>query len=68
MTAINLLFSLALGGLPLVVGGMIGGAGTLWLLRTGPERGWKPRTPALIAVAVCVVLAVLAVLRTGVAL
>ncbi len=65
MTAINLLLALALGGLPVIVGGLIGGAGTLWLLRTGPERGWRPRTPVAIVVAVCAVVALLAIVRTG---
>lgn len=68
MTAINLLLALALGGLPALVGGMIGGAGTLWLLRTGPGRGWQARTPALIVVGTSVLLVVLTILRTGIAL
>lgn len=68
MTAINLLLALALGGLPALVGGMIGGAGTLWLLRTGPARGWQSRTPTLIVVGTCVLLVVLTILRTGIAL
>jgi membrane associated rhomboid family serine protease len=66
ITAINLLIALALGGLPAIVGGMIGGAGTVWLLEQGPARGWKPRTPVLIAVGACAVIAVLAILRGGV--
>lgn len=65
MTAINLLIALALGGLPALVGGMIGGAGCLWLLRTAPDRGWKPRTPVLITVGVCAVFVLLAVGRGG---
>ena len=65
MTAINLLIALALGGLPALVGGMIGGAGTLWLLRVGPAKGWRPRTPALIVVGTCVALVALTVLRGG---
>jgi membrane associated rhomboid family serine protease len=70
MTGINLLISLAFGGsgLAMLVGGMVGGAGSLWLLRTGPSRGWKPRTPILITVAVCVGLVALTVLRSGIAL
>lgn len=69
MIGINLLISLAFGGgsLPALVGGMLGGAGVLYLHRTGPARGWKPRTPAVITVGVCAGLIVLAVLR-GVAL
>ena len=68
MTAINLLLAVALGGLAGLVGGMIGGAGTLWLLRVGPSRGWRPRTPVLIVVGVCVLLVALTILRTGVVL
>ncbi len=67
MIAINLLIAITSpGGLPALVGGMVGGAGTLWLLRTGPERGWKPRTPALIVVGVCAVFVLLAVASGGV--
>jgi hypothetical protein len=68
MIAINLLISVALGGsgLPALVGGMIGGAGSLWLIRNGPAKGWKDRTPALIIAAVCAALVVLAVLRSGI--
>lgn len=66
VTGINLLLALALGGLPAIVGGMVGGAGVLYLLQVGPARGWKPRTPVLIAVAGCVGIAALAILRTGV--
>lgn len=65
MTAVNLLLALALGGLPALVGGMVGGAGTVYLLGIGPARGWKPRTPALIIGAVCAALIVLTVLRGG---
>lgn len=67
MIGINLLLSLAFGasGLTMLVGGMIGGAGSLWLLRTAPSRGWKPRTPILITVGVCVGLVLLTVLRGG---
>jgi membrane associated rhomboid family serine protease len=56
MLGINLLLSLVLGGggLAGLVGGMLGGGGALWLLRTGPDRGWKARTPLLIIGAVCV--------------
>lgn len=68
VSAINLLLALALGGLPAIVGGMIGGAGTIYLLSTGPTRGWKPRTPTLLIVGVCVALVALTVLRTGVVL
>ena len=68
MIGINLLISVALGagGLPALVGGMLGGAGSLWLIRNGPGKGWKDRTPALIIGAVCAGLVVLAVLRSGV--
>ena len=68
MIGINLLISVALGagGLPALVGGMLGGAGSLWLIRNGPGKGWKDRTPALIVGAVCAGLVVLAVLRSGV--
>jgi len=56
MIGINLLLSLVLGGngLAALIGGMLGGGGALWLLRTGPDRGWKVRTPLLIIGAVCV--------------
>ena len=65
MIGINLLLTLALGGfgLPALVGGMIGGAGTLYLLRVGLDRGWKARTPALLVAAGCAVLVLLAVAR-----
>ena len=68
MIGINLLISVALGGagLPALVGGMLGGAGSLWLIRNGPGKGWKVRTPALIIGAVCAGLVVLAVLRGGI--
>jgi membrane associated rhomboid family serine protease len=65
ITAVNLLFALTGGGLPMLVGGMIGGAGTVYLLQSGPNRGWKPRTPVLIIVGVCVVFVALAVVRGG---
>lgn len=68
VTAINLLIALALGGLPALVGGMIGGAGTIWLVNTGPSRGWKPRTPVLIVAGVCALLIVLTVAQGGIAL
>jgi membrane associated rhomboid family serine protease len=67
ITAINLLFALTSGGLPALVGGMVGGAGTIYLLQSGPNRGWKPRTPVLIIAGVCVVFVALAVVRGGVA-
>jgi hypothetical protein len=56
MIGINLLLSLVLGGnsLPALIGGMLGGGGALWLLRTGPDRGWRSLTPLLIIGAVCV--------------
>jgi membrane associated rhomboid family serine protease len=65
MIGINLLISVAFGGagLPALVGGMIGGAGSLYLLRTGPDRGWKPRTPLLVIAAVCVGMILVAALR-----
>ena len=66
ITAVNLLFALTGGGLPALVGGMIGGAGTVYLLQSGPSRGWKPRTPVLIIAGVCVILVVLTVLRGGI--
>ena len=66
ITAINLLIALTGNSLPELVGGMVGGGGALYLLRSGPERGWKPRTPALIIGAVGAVLVVLAILRGGV--
>lgn len=68
ITAVNLLFALVGNGLPALVGGMIGGAGTVYLLQSGPSRGWKPRTPVLIIVGVCVVLVALAVVRGGILL
>ncbi|RIX30126.1 rhomboid family intramembrane serine protease [Amnibacterium setariae] len=68
ITGINLLLSLTMGGagLPALVGGMIGGAGTMYLLRVGPDRGWKPRTPVLIVAGVCALLIVLSVVRFGI--
>jgi membrane associated rhomboid family serine protease len=65
MIGINLLISVAFGGsgLAALVGGMIGGAGTLYLLRSAPDRGWKPRTPLLIIGAVCVGMVLIAALR-----
>ena len=65
MIGINLLISVAFGGngLPALVGGMVGGAGALYLIRSGPDRGWRSRTPLLIIGAVCVGLVLLAVLR-----
>jgi len=67
ITGINLLLALTMGGsgLPALVGGMIGGAGTMHLLRIGPDRGWRPRTPVLIVAGVCAVLIVLATVRFG---
>ena len=67
MIGVNLLISVALGGagLTALVGGMLGGAGSLWLIRNGPAKGWKDRTPALIIGAVCAALVLLAVLRSG---
>lgn len=67
MTAVNLLLALALGGLPALVGGMIGGGGTVYLLSSGPSRGWRPRTPVLIVAGVCAAVIVLTVLRGGIA-
>ena len=68
MIGINLLISLLFGGagLAALVGGMIGGAGFLYLLRTGPDRGWKARTPLLITVGVCFLFVALAVVRGGI--
>jgi membrane associated rhomboid family serine protease len=65
MIGINLLLSLVLGGsgLPALIGGMLGGGGALWLLRTGPDRGWKARTPLLIIGAVCVGMVLIAGIR-----
>ena len=65
MIGINLMLSLVLGGggLAGLVGGMVGGAGALWLIRSGPDRGWRSRTPLLIIAAVCVGLVVVAALR-----
>ena len=65
MIGINLLLSLVLGGsgLPALIGGMLGGGGALWLLRTGPDRGWKSRTPLLIVGAVCVGMILIAAFR-----
>lgn len=66
MIAVNLLLTIVLGAsnLPAIVGGMIGGAGALWLLRNAPST-WKPRTPALVIGAVCAGLVLVAVLRGG---
>jgi hypothetical protein len=66
ITAVNLLFALVGSGLPALVGGMVGGAGTVYLLASGPTRGWKTRTPVLIIAGVCVVLVALAVLQGGI--
>jgi membrane associated rhomboid family serine protease len=65
MIGINLLLSLVLGGggLAALIGGMLGGGGALWLLRSGPDRGWKARTPLLIIGAVCVGMILIAGLR-----
>ncbi|WP_375387604.1 rhomboid family intramembrane serine protease [uncultured Amnibacterium sp.] len=65
MIGINLLISLVFGGqnLPALIGGMVGGAGALHLLRSGPDRGWKQRTPLLIIGAVGVGLVLVATLR-----
>lgn len=68
ITAVNLLLALALGGLPAIVGGMIGGAGSVYLLNIGPSRGWKPRTPVLLILLACVVLVALTIVRGGVLL
>ncbi len=68
ITAINLLFALSGGGLPALVGGMIGGAGTIYLLQSGPNRGWKPRTPVLIIAGVCAVFMALAIARGGISI
>lgn len=68
MIAINLLLSIVLSGglsLPALVGGIVGGAGSLYLLRSAPSR-WKPRTPALIIGATCAGLILVAALRGGV--
>jgi membrane associated rhomboid family serine protease len=65
MIGINLLLTLALGayGLPALVGGMVGGAGTLYVLRLALDRGWKSRTPVLVLGAGCAVLVLIAVVR-----
>jgi membrane associated rhomboid family serine protease len=65
MIGINLLLTLALGayGLPALVGGMIGGAGDLYLMRVALDKGWKPQTAGLIIGAGCAVLILLAVVR-----
>jgi membrane associated rhomboid family serine protease len=65
MIGINLLLTLVLNsaGLPGLVGGMVGGAGALYLLRSGPDRGWKARTPLLIIGAVCVGMVLIATIR-----
>jgi hypothetical protein len=68
ITAVNLLFALVGNSLPALVGGMIGGAGTVYLAAVGPSRGWKARTPVLIIAGVCVGLVALTVLRGGIAL
>jgi hypothetical protein len=65
MIGINLMLSLVLGGggLAGLVGGMVGGAGALWLIRSAPDRGWRSRTPLLIIAAACVGLVLVAALR-----
>jgi membrane associated rhomboid family serine protease len=65
MIGVNLLLSLVLGGggIAGLVGGMVGGAGALYLLRSAPDRGWKERTPLLIIAAVCVGMVAVATLR-----
>jgi membrane associated rhomboid family serine protease len=65
MIGINLLLTLVMSSsnLPALVGGMVGGAGALYLLRSGPDRGWKARTPMLIIGAVCVGMVAIAALR-----
>ncbi|MFD1720551.1 rhomboid family intramembrane serine protease [Amnibacterium endophyticum] len=68
MIAVNLLLSIVLSGglsLPGLVGGIVGGAGALYLLRSAPSH-WKPRTPALIIGATCAGLILVAALRGGV--
>jgi membrane associated rhomboid family serine protease len=65
MIGVNLLLSLVLGGggLAALIGGMLGGGGALWLLRTGPDRGWRTRTPLLIIGAVCAGMILIAGIR-----
>ncbi|WP_375401080.1 rhomboid family intramembrane serine protease [uncultured Amnibacterium sp.] len=66
LIGINLLLSIVTGGgasLPELIGGMIAGAGTIYLFRTAGDRPWKPRTPAVIVVASAAGFVVLAILR-----
>ncbi|GHF21362.1 rhomboid family intramembrane serine protease [Pseudolysinimonas yzui] len=64
---INLLISLAFGGffLPLIIGGLIGGAGMTYLFqRYEGKPGTPPRTPYLIGGAVVAVFILFAILRS----
>lgn len=66
MIGINLVLDIVASngsGLPLLIGGMIGGAGTVWLLSSAGDRGWKPRTAPLILWGSVAGFALLAVLK-----
>ncbi len=67
MIGINLLISLAFGGffLPLIIGGLIGGAGATWLFQRADDRSRAtPRTTHLILAAVVGGFILFAILRS----
>jgi len=67
MIGINLLISLAFGGffLPLIIGGLIGGAGTTWLFHRADEHSRpSPRAVNLIIAAVVAAFVVFAIIRS----
>lgn len=67
MIGINLLISLAFGGffLPLIIGGLIGGAGSTWLFqRADNQSRSNPRTTYLILAAVVAAFILFAILRS----
>jgi membrane associated rhomboid family serine protease len=67
MIGINLLISLAFGGffLPLIIGGLIGGAGATWLFQRADDRSRSnPRTTYLIIGGVVGAFIVFAILRS----
>ena len=67
MIGINLLISLAFGGffLPLIIGGLLGGAGATWLFQRADDRSRSnPRTTYLILAAVVAAFILFAILRS----
>ncbi len=66
MLGINFVINISLGGaasLPALIGGLLGGAGVMYVLSTAGDRTWKKRTPSLIIGGSLVGLVVVTIVR-----